>query len=353
MRVMSGRTMRAAVLHGPGDLRVEDRPVPRPEGREALVEVHRCGICGTDVHLVVEGWGRPGSVGGHEWSGHVRAVGPEAQLVAPGDAVVGGPAPGCGTCPPCRRHRIALCEQRDTPGTAERDGAFAEYVCVDERSLLAVPAGLDLRTAALAEPLAVAVHAVTVSGAAAGDRALVTGAGPIGALVVLALRARGVDDIVVSEPHAGRRDVAARLGATAVVTPDQLDVPSIAEPRRLVADRVDVAVECSGRAAAMAAACTQLGPGGRLVLVGSGIEPPRFDPNRILLNELEVVGAFEYDPDGMVAAVELLASGRVDVAPAVEPHDVGLEDLAQALDGLAAGRITGKVLVAPHPEEEA
>ena len=342
--------MRAAVLHGRGDLRIEARPVPHPAGRHVLVEVSHCGVCGTDLHLVLEGWGRPGSVGGHEWSGRVSAVGPDVERFAPGDAVVGGPMPGCGDCPPCREGRVALCEARDAPDALGGDGAFADYVCVDEQALVPVPDGLDLRTAALAEPLAVALHAVSRAAPEPGRRALVCGAGPIGLLAVLALRARGVDaaDIKVSEPNPTRQQLAASLGAGEVVTPDQLDVPSIAEPRRLVADRVDVALECSGRASAMQAACAQLGPGGRLVLVGSGIEPPRFDPNRILLNELVVTGAFEYDAGGIGEALDLLASGVVDARAVVEPDDVDLDGLLGALEGLVAGKVTGKVLVAPH-----
>lgn len=340
-------TMPVAVLHGPGDLRVEARPVPRAGPGEVLVEVSHCGVCGTDLHMVLEGWGRPGSVGGHEWSGRVRATGPGADRFAPGDAVVGGAAPGCASCPPCRRGRTALCEARDAPGAVEHDGAFAGYVCADERSLVPVPAGLDLRTA-VAEPLAVALHALTRGGVQPGHRAMVAGAGPIGALVILALRARGVDDIVVSEPNPARRGLAAALGASSVLAPDQLEVPTIAEPRRLVDGRVDVAFECSGKASAMEAACAQLGVGGRLVLVGAGIEPPRFDPNRILLNELEITGAFEYDPGGIAAALDLLASGVLDTRAVVEPEDVDLAGLLGALRGLAAGTVTGKVLVAPN-----
>ena len=152
---------------------------------------------------------------------------------------------------------------------------------------------------------------------------------------------------MVSEPHHARRDLARAVGATGVVAPADLEVPSMAEPRRLVAGAVDVAIECSGRAAAVAAACAQLTTGGRLVLVGSGIAPLALDPNRVLLNELEVTGAFEYDPGGITEALSLLAGGAVELSPLVEAEDVGLDGLSQALVGLADGTIAGKVLVAP------
>jgi L-iditol 2-dehydrogenase len=339
--------MRAAVLHGPGELRIEPRPVPRPGPGEVLVEVNRCGVCGTDLHMVLDGWGQPGSVGGHEWSGRVHALGDEAARFAIGDAVVGGPHPGCGTCRPCREARPSLCRARATPGRDQSSGAFAEYVCADERSLVAVPNGLDLRTAALAEPLAVALHAATRGEVGPDRRVLVSGAGPVGALALLALRARGVTDIVVSEPNPLRRELAAALGATTVVAPVELDVPSIAEPGRIVDGWVDVALECSGRASAMVAASAQLGVGGRLVLVGSGMEPPRFDPNRILLNELVVTGAFEYDAGGVAGAVDLLASSALAVDGVIEADDVDLPGLLDAMRGLAGGSIAGKVLVDP------
>lgn len=338
--------MPAAVLHGPGDLRVEDRPVPEPGAGDVLVEVSHCGICGTDLHMVVEGWGRPGSVGGHEWSGTVVATGADVVGLSIGDAVVGGPPPGCGRCDLCHGGRTCLCLARSQPGGEGADGAFAPFVRADQRSVVRVPAGLDLRTAALAEPLAVSLHAITRAGARAGQRALVTGAGPIGALAVVGLRARGIDDIVVSEPSPARQALARRLGAT-VVDPSSLEVPSIAEPNRIVEGAVDVALECSGKAPAVEAACAQLKRGGTMVLVGTGIAAPRLDTNRILLNELVITGAYEYDDGGIAEALDLLASGAADVGGLVEPHDVPLDGMLAAMTDLAAGRIAGKVLITP------
>lgn len=343
---MHGGTMSAAVLHGPGDLRIESRTVPDPGPDDVLVEVSHCGVCGTDLHMVVEGWGRPGSIGGHEWSGTIVAKGSAVSDFDIGDAVVGGPPPGCGACEYCRADRFSLCLEREQPGGAGSDGAFADFVCVDQDSVIAVPEGLDLRTAALAEPLAVSLHAVSRSGVTPGQRVLVTGAGPIGALAIVALRARGITDVTVSEPNPARQALATRLGAT-VVDPSSFDIPSIAEPSRIVDGAVDVALECSGKAAAMETACSQLRRGGTMVLVGTGIEPPRFDPNRILLNELAIQGAFEYDASGIENAVTLLAAGGADVTELVEPHDVGLDGLLDAMTELASGHVAGKVLVAP------
>jgi threonine dehydrogenase-like Zn-dependent dehydrogenase len=132
-----------------------------------------------------------------------------------------------------------------------------------------------------------------------------------------------------------------------VCHPDELELPSIVEPGRVVDGAVDVVLECSGRAAAMEAGLAQLVRGGTLVLVGAGMEAPRFDPNRILLNELVVTGAFTYDAGGFEAALDLLAAGAMPVADLIEPEPVGLDGLLDAMRALAEGRLAGKVLVRP------
>ena len=340
-------TMRAAVVAGPGRLEVREVPTPEVGAGEVLVAVELCGVCGTDLHMVLDGWGAPGGWHGHEWTGRVAAVGAEVRAWAVGDAVVGGPAVPCGRCRACRDGRPSLCAGRDAVGAGPERGAFATYKLAPAGSLVARPPGLAPRAAALAEPLAVALHAVTRSGVGPGGSALVLGAGPIGALVIAALRAAGVDDVTCAEPGARRRSLAARVGAATVVHPDDLEVPATAEPGRVVAGAVDVVLECSGRPRAMEAGLGRLVRGGTLVLVGAGMEPPRLDHNRILLNELVVTGAFNYDDGGIEAALALLASGHLPADDLLEPEVVPLDGLLDAMRGLAEGRLAGKVLVRP------
>jgi threonine dehydrogenase-like Zn-dependent dehydrogenase len=339
--------MAAAVLRGPGRLEVEDVPVPALGDDDVLVAVELCGVCGSDLHMVLEGWGQQGSWHGHEWIGRVAAVGGGVTRWAVGDAVVGGPTVRCGTCAACRAGRPSLCASRDTPGVGPEQGAFATYKRTAADELLPLPAGLEPRAAALAEPLAVALHGITRSDVRPGQRALVLGAGPIGALTIAALRARGVDDVACAEPGQRRRALAAAVGASRVLDPADLEVPTIAEPGRVVAGAVDVVLECSGRRAAMEAGLAQLVRGGTLVLVGAGIDPPRFDPNRILLNELVVTGAFTYDLGGFDEALALLVADRLPADDLLEPGVVGLDGLLDAMVGLAQGRLAGKVLVRP------
>ena len=339
-------TMQAAVYLERRKLAVEERPVPRLDPDEVLVRVSHCGVCGTDLHLVMEGWGRPRSIGGHEYTGHIVALGSDVSGWSLGEAVVGGPEPSCGVCTYCRAHRPALCEGHAAPGITEFQGAFAEYKKLHVSQLLRVPDGLSLREAAITEPLAVALHGITLSGLRPGQRVLITGAGPIGMLTLAALRAKGIEDVIVSEPSPVRRALAERVGASRVVAPEDLEVPRM--PFAIVDGAVDAAFECSGKAAALEAALAQLGKTGRLTIVGTGMERPRLDTNRILLNELIVTGAYNYDENGFDAALALLASGKLPTSLLIEPDDVPLVGMLDAMEGLEAGRIGGKVLVVPR-----
>lgn len=344
----TGSTMKAAVYIGPGELRIEDRPIPEPGPGEVLVEVSHCGVCGSDIHCVLDGWGRPGAIEGHEWSGTVSALGQDVTDFAVGDAVVGGPSERCGECRYCREGRPSLCEGRGKVGVEDNgwQGAFATYIKSKATQLLRVPPGLSLRHAALTEPMAVALHGITRAGGfGAGDRWLITGGGPIGYLSVAALKANGIDDVVVSEPTPSRRALCEALGAQ-VVSPEELVDPPY--PHEVVENAFDVALECSGRADAQMAALGQLRRGGMLVLVGAGLKAPKFSPNRILLNELTITGSFVYDEGGFDDAIALLASGRVPLDLLVEARDYPLDDLFDTMTGLAAGDIAAKALITPQ-----
>ncbi len=339
--------MRSAVYRRPGDVGVEERPVPRPGPGEVLVEVAFCGICGSDLHIMIEGWGRPGTVGGHEYTGVVAALGEGVTSWSVGDTVVCGPSPRCGQCRRCRAGKPSQCERRSAAVDGDTGGGFAGYVLTDARSLLALPEGMSPRVAALAEPLAVALHGITRSGIVPGDSAMVFGAGPIGALTIAALVAKGIGPVVVVEPGERRRALAADLGATEVLDPSELETFPPWQPERLSPRAVDVVFECSGKKAAMESGFHQLNRGGHLVLVGAGMEAPSFDPNRMILNELTVSGSFVYDADGFERALELLASGLLPTDVLIDPGDVGLEELGTAMERLATGAIAGKVMVVP------
>jgi 2-desacetyl-2-hydroxyethyl bacteriochlorophyllide A dehydrogenase len=274
-------------------------------------------------------------------------VGTEVTGWAPGDLAVGGPSPKCGTCEYCLGGRPSLCTGRNDPGLGGgRPGAFAEYHVTEAVSLNRVPEGLALKAAALAEPLAVSLHALTQGQVEAGHRVLVTGGGPIGALAAAAALARGAREVVVSEPNPRRRALCEQLGAT-VVSPEDLVPPR--SPDQMIDDPFDAAIEASGNQKAMEVAHTQLKRGGRLVLVGAGMGMPRFDNNRILLNEIVITGAFVYDADGFERALELLTSPDFPVDLLVEADDVTLDGASDAFARIAAGELAAKVMITPAP----
>ncbi len=339
-------TMAAAVYEGDRTISVRSVPVPAPPDDGVVVEVSHCGICGSDLHFVVEGWSRPGSIHGHEWSGVVVATGPAADGWRVGDRVVGGPGPGCGACPPCGAGLDHLCHHRDKPGVTPSQGAFAQYKALGADCLFRIPDAVELRVAALTEPLAVALRGVRRSGAGPGARVLVMGAGPIGMLTVAVLRSMGVEDITVCEPAPLRQRRALEVGAASAVVPADLTLPGM--PMDLVAEPFDAAIECSGRAEAMEAALAQLGRRGTLVFSGTGMRRPALDALRVILNELVVTGSFEYTAADFQGAIDMLAAGSLPVDLLIEPDDVPLSGVQLAMERLAAGELAGKVMVVPR-----
>ncbi len=338
--------MPAAVYLGDGEIAVRELDVPKPAPGEVLVEVSHCGICGTDLHLVLERYARPDSVLGHEWAGTIAAAGPDVRGWEVGARVVQNPTPGCGECRACRRGRSSVCLRREPPDLlAFTTGAFCRYKVVPSSRLLRVPDALSTRAAALTEPTAIAIHTVNLSGVAPEDRVLVTGGGPVGLLTTAVLRARGVNDITVSEPAPLRRERALAVGAARVITPDALTRAPMGRP---VAEPYTVAFECSGHAAAAESAFDQLDYAGTLVFVGTGHEMPRINHNRAIVLELSIIAAYNYDIEGFGPALELLASGRLPLEALIEPDDVLLDDVLGTMHRLAAGELPGKVMVRPE-----
>jgi 2-desacetyl-2-hydroxyethyl bacteriochlorophyllide A dehydrogenase len=335
--------MPAAVYVGDGRLAVEEVPIPEPGPGELLVEIAACGICGSDLHLVLEQYARPGAVLGHEWSGLVVNGGPSE--IGPGERVVFEPTPGCGLCRPCRRGRPSVCVRRPVSDMRDMRGAFARYVTVSSSNVLRLPDSLDMRAAALTEPTAIALHAVELAGVATEDRVLVTGAGPVGLVIIAVLRSLGVTDISVSEPVALRRERALAVGATTAIAPDQLVDPGMG---RTAERPYAVAFECSGRAAAAERALGQLDFAGTLVFVGTGSDPTRVNHNRMIVMELEAIGAYNYSAAGFGPAVQLLDRGDLPIELLVEDGDVPLSGIMDAMGRLSRGELAAKVLVSPQ-----
>jgi 2-desacetyl-2-hydroxyethyl bacteriochlorophyllide A dehydrogenase len=338
--------MPAAMYLGDGEIAVRELDVPELGPDEVLVEVSHCGICGTDLHLVLEKYAHPGSVLGHEWAGTIAAVGSGVHDWEVDARVVQNPTPGCGECRACRRGRPAVCLRREPANFLDVSrGAFCLYKVVPASQLLRLPDTLSTRAAALTEPTAIAIHTVNLSGVTPEDRVLVTGGGPVGLLTTAVLRARGITDVTVSEPTPLRRERALAVGASRVIEPGDLQRAPIGRP---VSEPYTMAFECSGKAAAAEAAFDQLDYAGTLVFVGTGHDMPHINHNRAIVLELTIIAAYNYDTDGFVSALELLASGKLPLDDLIEADDVLLDDVLGTMHRLAAGELPGKVMVRPE-----
>jgi L-iditol 2-dehydrogenase len=335
---------RAAVLHGPGDVRIEDRAVPEPGAREVLVEIAAVGVCGSDVHYYEHG--RIGSfvvrepmVLGHESSGRIVALGPGASRHAVGERVTLEPGVPCGNCRECRAGRYNLCRDVRFFATPPIDGAFANYVAIHEDFAFVLPESVSDEAGALMEPLSVGVWACQKASVSAGDRVLVTGAGPIGLLAAQCARAFGATEITVTDVNVHRLNLAERTGATRTI--NVADVPL--EDSGVEADAL---IECSGHPASLKAGIAALRPAGTAVLVGMGPEEEGVVPLSLIQNhELWLTGTFRY-ANTYPTAIALAANGRVDLEAIITDH-YGLDEAEEALRAGREDPTAVKVMVMP------
>jgi L-iditol 2-dehydrogenase len=338
---------RAAVLYGVKDLRIEERPTPRPGPGELLIEVRSVGVCGSDVHYYEHG--RIGHfvveqplVLGHEASGVVVAAGPGADAGRVGQRVALEPGVPCGRCRPCRTGHYNLCPDVRFFATPPIDGAFARYVTIDQDFAHPVPDRLDDDEAALIEPLSVGVWAAWRAGLRGGERVLVTGAGPIGLVAVQVARALGAAEVTVSDVNPRRLALAADLGATSVV-----DLTRESVPADLGADTL---LECSGAPQALVDGITALAPGATAVAVGMGPTANSTVPLQLIQNrEIVLTGTFRY-ANTYPTAIALAAAGRVDLHRLISKR----YDLDHTEEALTAGSSDPSAVKAVvHPQESA
>src|SRR5919108_5063421 len=305
--------MRAAAYVGDGVIRVEEREPEAPGPGQVQLDVAYVGICGTDLHIkhgAMDARVTLPAVIGHEMSGTVAAVGKGVTQWSPGDRVTVMPLRWCGRCAACRAGHRHVCERLVFVGI-DAPGALQQSWTIEQDLVVRLPEGLPLDQAALAEPLAVAVHDVRRSGLAAGGRALVVGGGPIGLLISLVAASEGVA-VLVSEPNAFRRAVAEQLGFRAI-DPLAENVASAVDEWTDGAG-VDVAFEVSGSGPGLAAATHALRVRGRLVVVAIHSQPVPVDLFRVFWRELEVAGARVYERRDFERAVQLLATGAIPAA---------------------------------------
>lgn len=298
--------MRAAVFEGHGKpLSIGELAAPEPAGDEVLLRIAACGICGSDLHMtedpVTFGIGQ-GFVLGHEFAGEVVRCGGDAGGLKPGDRVAVAPMRGCGRCESCRRGDPAWCAEMRLIG-----GGYAEFTTVAARQCRVLPDDLPTAEGALAEPVAVCLHAAARSGVKPGDSVLILGAGPIGLLVAFWARRMGARHVVVADVNRHQEERAAAVGATGFA----ISGPGLAaEFDAQTGGAPDIVFECVGKRGLIDFACRLVRVHGTVVGVGLCVGGDEWDPFAALSKEIRLIFAVFFNMAEFEAALEALGPGR-------------------------------------------
>ena len=325
--------MQTAVLLEPYQFELQERRRPSPGPDDVLVAVREVGICGSDIHYYEHG--RIGDlvvedplVLGHESAGEVVDVGENVTRLEPGDRVAIEPGVPCRRCRHCKEGEYHLCEDVRFMATPPHDGAFTEYVSWPEDFAYKLPETVSTTEGALCEPLSVGIHACRRGSVGTGDTVLVTGAGPIGLMVMEAARAAGATDIVLTDVVDEKLAFAREQGADLAVNVAEDDLEAAVD-EYTDGVGVDVVVEASGAVSSIESTLDVVCRGATVVLVGLASEATvPFDVLEIIDNELDVLGSFRYK-NTYPAAIELLADDVVDVEGIVE-FESSLEEIDDA-----------------------
>lgn len=336
--------MKAAVYHGPGDLRVEEVPVRKLKDNEVKIQVKYCGICGTDIHIFHGDGGccdvTPPLVPGHEFSGVVAEVGSKVKTVKVGDRVTGDPNDMCGECYFCKNGMQHFCKNNIGIGTTV-DGGFAEYVIMREKQVYKVSDDLSFIEAAMTEPISCCLHGIDLCNIKAGDTVLVIGGGPIGMIMMQLAKNAGASKVIMSEPVEEKREQALKLGATKTIDPLHEDVEAVLAE---YCENVNVVIECVGNVHTQADAVRFAGKGATIMYFGLAAPEESFPirPDDIFKKELHITSSY-INPYSFERAIQILESGTVELESLIT-NVVPLDDIADVFTKPEYRR-TGKVMI--------
>ncbi|MFW2545616.1 L-idonate 5-dehydrogenase [Primorskyibacter sp. 2E107] len=334
--------MKAVVIHGERDLRIEDMaPAAQPGPGEVQVNVANGGICGSDLHYYLHGgFGairvREPMALGHEVSGVVSAVGEGVEGLAVGDKVAVNPSRPCRCCEYCLRGQPNQCLDMRFNGSAMRmpheQGLFREALTLPASRVEQFTPETDLAFAAMTEPLAVCLHAVRQARSLVGKTVLVSGSGPIGCLTIAAARLAGATRIIATDISDTPLGVARAMGADETI--NLATTPEALAPLQGDKGRIDVSFECSGAPQALGGLLNATRAGGTVILVGMGGDAP-LPLQLTVAKELTLRGAFRFHEEFATAA-RIISDGRINLAPLLTGvHDA---DAAVAAFDLAADK---------------
>lgn len=304
--------MKAVQVVEPGQIAVDELPVPTPGRGEALLRVRYAGICGSDMQTFAgtQPFATYPRVPGHEFSAEVVQVNGPAAGLQPGLLVTGNPYFNCGSCYSCRRGLINCCQNNQTMGV-HRDGSFQEYIVMPIERLYPC-AGVDPQLAAMIEPFSIGYHAMTRARVREGQRVLVIGAGAIGMLTMVSAQVMGAD-VWIADVIPERLELAKAMGAKDAYDLRETDIHE-AVAAATCNDGFDVVGEATGLPVSFMNAIEAAAFGGVIALIGNGTREVTFNQSAIIKKELDVVGS-RNSLHAFQPLVTLLQAGAVDIAP--------------------------------------
>ena len=317
--------MKASFLVEPGVIEMREIDAPTPDHDQVLVKVAAVGVCGSDVHFYAHGnigtmiMNKP-FVLGHELSGTITAVGKDVDPSRIGKRVAVEPQRPCRTCKQCRAGRYNLCPEIIFYAVPHVNGAFTEFVTIQNDFAFDLPDNVSFEAGALLEPLSVAIWSCQRAQISVGSRVLVTGAGPIGVIVAQTAKAFGASEVIITDTVESRRTFALSHGASRAIDPTKESLNGL---------DVDVFIDATGVGKAVYDGIKAVGPNGRVILVGMGDDDVLLPVDYIQSREIWVTGIFRYT-NTWPTAIELVSSGKVDLDSLVT-HRFNLDQVEQAL----------------------
>ncbi len=348
--------MKACVLHAIGDLRCEKRERPAPQRDEVLVHIRACGICGSDIQRVWEkGTYHFPTIPGHEFAGEVTAVGEGVSSDYVGRRVAVFPLLPCFSCPACQIGEYAQCAHYDYYGS-RRDGGFAEYLCVKRWNLVEMPEAVSFEEAAMCEPTAVAVHALSQVGVSFGDNVAIYGAGTIGLLLAKIARNWGAEKVILVDIDARKLAFANQVGFPLTINSLESDAPAVVR-EMTGGNGSDVTIEGTGASVALDNCLKSARVFGRVVLMGNPLKEMTLSQKgywEILRKQLTLRGtwnsgfnALHNDWEKAIAAMPRLGLGELIT------HRYSLDECVKAFEMLRDRREFAVKAMFVNPAENA